>query len=278
MSPLPRAPDGDASLAMAVCELPDGLTPGDAAWQRLVALVGTHRPQALLLNELPFGAWPAAAPRFSLLEAGQAAAAHAAGVAALDAVEVPALFGSTALPAPDGLINEGFARIGTRYHALHHKLCLPEEAGFHENTWFRPGHQTFGLLDHAGFRFAFAICSELMVPEVGRSLVRAGADVLLVPRASTADGLDRWIAVARATAIVNGCYVLSSNRSGGGGAVPAFGGSGFAVAPGGEVLALTRPDDPLVVVNLSRDSLAGARAQYPLTISAHLDLPSPRPR
>lgn len=277
MSPLPRTPDGSASIAVAVCELPDGLTPGDAAWQRFVSLVDDARPQALLLNELPFGSWPAASPEFSLQQAGHVAAGHAAGIAALDAVEVPALFGSTALPAPNGLINEGFARVGGRYHALHHKLCLPEEPGFHEDSWFRPGHQTFGLLDHGGFRFAFAICSELMVPEVGRSLVRAGADVLLVPRASTADGFERWIAVARATAIVNGCYVLSSNRSGGGNA-PAFGGCGFVVAPGGEVLALTAPDDPLVVVTLSRDRLAEARRDYPLTIKAHLDLPSPRPR
>jgi N-carbamoylputrescine amidase len=68
---------------------------------------------------------------------------------------------------------------------------LPEEPGFHEVSWFKPGSRTFGVFDQGAFRFAFAICSELMVPEVPRTLVRKGVDVLLVPRASSAAGLKR---------------------------------------------------------------------------------------
>jgi N-carbamoylputrescine amidase len=273
-----REPDADARLSIAVCELPDGLAPGDAGWRDLLARVAATRPQALLLNELPFGEWPAADPGFDLRRAGRVVAGHAEGVAALDGLDVPVLFGSTALPGENGLVNEGFVRAGGTYRALHHKLCLPEEPGFHENSWFRPGPRSFGLFDHGGFRFAFAICSELMVPEVGRTLVRAGADVLLVPRASTAAGLERWLTVARATALVNGCYVASSNRNGGGSpGGPAFGGVGFVVDPAGEILALTEPARPLATAVLSRAALARARDGYPMTIRAHLAFAPPRP-
>lgn len=272
-----EAQDGE-TLSLAVCELPDGLSPGDAAWQDLLDGVARDRPQALLLNELPFGRWPAASPAFELGRAGRTAAAHAAGIAALDALASLALFGSTALPAGRKLINEGFVRLERRYHALHHKLCLPEEPGFHEDTWFCPGSRAFGTFDHGGFRFAFAICSELMVPEVPRMLARLGADVLLVPRASTAEGFDRWLTVARATALVTGCYVASSNRSGGeGGGDPTFGGGGFVIDPGGELLALTDPARPLATATLSRAALTRARAAYPMTIRAHLVLTPPRP-
>lgn len=274
-------PQDGETLSLAVCELPDGLSPGDAAWRDLLDGVARTRPQALLLNELPFGRWPAASPAFELGRAGRTAAAHAAGIAALDVLAsltplAPlALFGSTALPAGSKLINEGFVRLERRYHALHHKLCLPEEPGFHEDTWFCPGSRAFGTFDHGGFRFAFAICSELMVPEVPRMLARLGADVLLVPRASTAEGFDRWLTVARATALVTGCYVASSNRAGGG--EPAFGGGGFVIDPGGELLALTDPARPLAAVTLSRATLTRARAAYPMTIRTHLVLTPPRP-
>ena len=269
---------GTETLTLAVCEVADGMRPGDEDWRKLLSGVARSRPESLLVNEMPFGVWPASEPCFDAHRAGQVAAAHAMGVAALDALEVPLLFGSTALPAEHGLVNEGFALRGDRYHALHHKLCLPEEPGFHEDTWFRPGHRTFQLLDHGGFRFGFAICSELMVPEIGRTLARAGAQVLLVPRASSAEGLERWLTVARATALTNGCYVASSNRSGGTDASgPAFGGSGFIIDPFGEILAMTDARNPLRTATLSRETLARARVSYPMTIRAHLAFSPPRP-
>ena len=269
---------GEETLRLAVCELPDGLAPQDVAWHGLLSRVDAMRPQALLLNELPFGVWPAARPCFDQRQAGRVAAVHATGVAALDHLDVPVLFGSTALSGSDRLINEWFVRAAGRYHALHHKLCLPEEPGFHEDSWFKPGSRTFGVFDHGGFRFAFAICSELMVPEVARTLARGGVDVLLVPRASSAAGLERWLTVARATALANACYVASSNRTGGGGAPePDFGGVGFVIDPAGDILAMTEPTRPLATATLSRQVLALARKTYPMTIHAHLAFEPPRP-
>jgi N-carbamoylputrescine amidase len=107
------------------------------------------------------------------------------------------------------------------------------------------------------------ICTELWRLDVSRHLGLRGADVIVVPRATPASSRDRWIAGARAAAIVSGAFCLSSNRSGrstGGGH---FAGEGWIVDPEGEVLALTSDAEPFVTREIDLPRARAAKGTYP---------------
>lgn len=251
-----------------VLETPHSLAPDLQAMPDWITALDCD---ACLLSEAPFGPWVAASADFSTAKALESSRLHAAGVAALSGLTCETIFGTRALLGPGNrLINEAFACSGGQYTALHHKQVFPDEPGFYEARWFTPGGLLFQLyeLPDTGLRVAVVICSELMFPDVARHYAAAGADLLLVPRATGPDTVEQWIAVARMTAFTTGCYVLSSNRRGGG-----FGGVGFAVAPNGALIARTTPDQPAVTVEINREAVRAARKGYPHNIESHLTFP-----
>jgi predicted amidohydrolase len=107
--------------------------------------------------------------------------------------------------SPDGLL--GFYR----------KLHLYDAFGFAESEMFRPGaHGPPLLLNVEGFSFGVLTCYDLRFPELGRVLVDAGAEAIVVPAAWVAgpNKEDHWTTLLRARAIENTCYVLGAGQSG----------------------------------------------------------------
>lgn len=64
-------------------------------------------------------------------------------------------------------------------------------------------------------------------------------------------------------AIVSGGYVVSSNRVGRSRNGTVFGGTGFAFAPDGALLAVTNPSDPLQVIEIDPERASRQRSEYP---------------
>jgi N-carbamoylputrescine amidase len=67
----------------------------------------------------------------------------------------------------------------------------------------------------------------------------------------------------RMAAIVSGCYVLSSNRSGADSRGQIFGGRGWVVDPEGEVLAQSSATAPVVFHEIDTEWVARAQKDYP---------------
>jgi predicted amidohydrolase len=76
-----------------------------------------------------------------------------------------------------------------------------------------------------------SICYDLWFPEITRSLVCLGAEALLVPSLTNTIDRDAELALARANAASNQCYVVNVNAG-----APLGMGKSIVCGPGGEVL------------------------------------------
>jgi N-carbamoylputrescine amidase len=165
----------------------------------------------------------------------------------------------------DGLrTNEAFLRSsGDNLQRVHTKQYFPDEEGYYEARWFQAGERHFRLDDAGPLRCGFLICTELMFNEHARHYGRAGAHVILVPRATGSGSLDRWLVAMRMAAIVSGSYVVSSNRSGTDSHGQTFGGHGWIIDPSGTLVAETSAEAPAVFYEIDTDLVAQAQRDYP---------------
>jgi predicted amidohydrolase len=75
-----------------------------------------------------------------------------------------------------------------------------------------PGDR-LGLGQIAGVRFGVAICSELWIPEISRSLALSGAEIILAPAGGAFHRVaSNWRLIARARAIENNCHVALTQQ------------------------------------------------------------------
>lgn len=252
-------------MKISVCQLPDNLSPSDAAWLVWLRHIERERPDLALLNEMPFGAWIADRATFDHGLAAASVHAHESALPALHAVPT-AVIGSRPVRGKRALCNEAFLIAGDVYQPCHHKHYFPHETGYFEETWFTAERPGFEVIEYKGLRIGVLLCTELMFTEWARHYRRLGAHVIVSPRASSAP-IGYLDTAARMAAMVSGCYVLSSNRmSAYNGCGPIFGGRGFAYSPTGELLAETSPIMPSVCVNVDLAQVADAQSNYPCNV------------
>ncbi|MGE5233808.1 MAG: carbon-nitrogen hydrolase family protein, partial [Acidobacteriota bacterium] len=138
-----------------------------------------------------------------------------------------------------------------------------DEEGFYEARWFAGGELRFRLAEAGPLRVGFLICTELMFNEHARRYGRAGAELLLVPRATGRASLERWLVATRMAAIVSGAYVASSNRGGVDERGQEFGGCGWIVDPHGDLVARTSATSPVAFHELDLAWVKRAQREYP---------------
>ena len=247
-----------------VCQLTTDLIVESDAWRTLCATVSREATHLFLLNEMPFGSWIAAGDRFDEATWRESCARHDAGMARLPDTGARFVASSRPTRAADRCVNEAF--IWSRSDGLqpvHTKQYFPDEEGFYEARWFQPGERHFRTASAGGLSCGFLICTELMFNERARQYGRAGAQVILVPRATGGGSLDRWLVAMRMAAIVSGCYVISSNRAGTSARGQVFGGTGWIIDPTGNVVAQTSPSSPIAFHEIDTDLVAQAQRDYP---------------
>lgn len=154
------------------------------------------------------------------------------------------------------LLVDASGEVRGRYEKLH----LPDEPGFFETCHYEPGDAPPAVVEIAGLSVGTQICSDINRPQGALLLAAAGADLIVVPRATEPTTFDPWRLVFRAVALTTACYVLSVNRPRPEGGA-ALGGPSIVVAPDGEVLV--ESDELLVVATLEPERLRAARAGYP---------------
>jgi len=186
------------------------------------------------------------------------------------------LIGSLALKTgdPDGrLANRSFlvdpaGAIVARYDKLHmFDVDLSATESFRESRGYRPGERAvlaptpFGPL-------GMTICYDLRFPALYRDLAQAGARILTVPSAFSAEtGPAHWETLLRARAIECAAYVLAPAQTG---VHPASAGKrrrtwghSLAVDPWGQVIADGGDAPGLVFADIDPDSADDIRRRLP---------------
>ncbi|GAB4467798.1 MAG: hypothetical protein Kow00124_01190 [Anaerolineae bacterium] len=156
------------------------------------------------------------------------------GMVAKERVE-SIMYNAALLIGPDGEL------LG-QYHKTH--LKGEERMAFREGYRLPVFETEFGTL---GLMLGW----DLAFPEVGRSMVLDGAELLCVLGNWEKDDIDEWKTLLRARAYENACFVAGANRVGEDVTVT-FGGESMIVGPRGKVLA-SLPGEETVKVERKKE-------------------------
>jgi predicted amidohydrolase len=135
------------------------------------------------------------------------------------------------------------------------------------------------IAEVAGVRIGVTICFDVRFPELYRTLVRAGAEVLLVPAAFTeATGMAHWETLLRARAIENAAFVIASATISGDQEPMATYGHALAIDPWGDVLAdLGRAETAHRVITLDLERRTRMLERLPVLDAARPDVSTRSP-
>lgn len=159
--------------------------------------------------------------------------------------------------APDGTIM-------ARYDKLHmFDVDLPGGESYRESATFRPGDQAV-MADLGSVRLGMTICYDLRFPYLYRDLAKAGAQILAVPSAFTAQtGRAHWHVLLRARAIETGCFVIAPAQTGEHDRGRKTYGHALIIAPWGEVLADAGEEAGIIDAEIDLAAIDAARKAVP---------------
>ncbi|HYM83052.1 MAG TPA: nitrilase-related carbon-nitrogen hydrolase [Candidatus Dormibacteraeota bacterium] len=153
-----------------------------------------------------------------------------------------------------------------RYLGKYRKTHIPHVKGFWEKFYFRPGNLGYPVFETAVGRIGVYICYDRHFPEGARALGLNGAEIVLVPSA-TSRGLSEylWRVEQVSHALANGYYVGTINRVG----VEPLGeddfyGQSYFVDPRGQFIgAVGSPyEEELIVRDLDLDLITEVRQTW----------------
>lgn len=147
-----------------------------------------------------------------------------------------------------------------RARASYRKIHLYDSFGYRESDRLSGGDPAPVVVDLDGFGVGLMTCYDLRFPELARSLVDAGAEVLVVPAAWVAGPhkVEHWRTLARARAIENTCYVVAVGQPG-----PRYTGHSIVVDPLGEVVVEAGEGPEVLTAVLEHTLLERARTTNP---------------
>ncbi|MEZ6243261.1 MAG: carbon-nitrogen hydrolase family protein [Phycisphaerales bacterium] len=201
--------------------------------------------QMVLVSELAtFGGWTGhAMPLPSEVEAAYQSLAARHGIwllpGSLYEKTERGIFNTTPVIAPDGSVI-------ARYRKMF--PFMPYEVGV---EW----GDEFCVFDvpEVG-RFGVSICYDMWFPETSRTLAAMGAEVILHPTLTASVDRDVELALARATAATNQCFVIDMNGVGDGG-----NGRSVIVAPSGDVLYQAGSNEELIPIEIDLERVNRSR-------------------
>ena len=250
-------------IRVSVAELPDDRDRFALAWDALLQHVDFADSDLVVLPEMPASAWFGTTPQFDQATWDRVVADHDAMVARLNQFGRAVVVGSRAATIDGTRRNLAFVWSDeTGLIDLHAKSILPEDPGFHEQSWYEAGPIAHRVTAIAGIRLGVLLCSELMATELARDLGDAAAQIIGVPRAS--ESHVRWQAASQMAAIAAGAFVLTSNRNGqGADGKTTFGGRSMIIDPDGTILAETSREKPFASAAIDLTQADEARTTYP---------------
>jgi len=152
------------------------------------------------------------------------------------------------------------------YRKIHlFDVDLPGGPTYQESRFIHPGKEAItASLPGTPFTAGLAICYDLRFPELFRSLVEKGADLIFLPAAFTlATGRDHWEVLLRARAIENQAYVVAPAQWGRHSPGRRSYGRSLIVDPWGVVLAQAPDQEGVILAELDHARLSRLRQEMP---------------
>ncbi len=160
-------------------------------------------------------------------------------------------------------------------------LHIAEEPGYNEKFYYWPGDTGWPVHDTRVGRVGVAICYDRHYPEHFRALALGGAELVLVPTAtSTSEQAfkDVWELEIRASAVANQIFIAVANRTGVDEELHFFGES-FVAGPAGEVMGRADADcEELLVTEIDMQQIEEVRRHVPFLRDMRYDLYGPSAR
>lgn len=133
-----------------------------------------------------------------------------------------------------------------------------------ESATMEPGNE-IAVLDTPFGRLGLAVCYDLRFPELFRALVNAGAQLIALPSAFTAEtGRAHWDILVRARAIENLSYVIAAAQGGFHVSGRETWGNSMIVDPWGVVLAVQPSGSAAVTAQVDLARLEAVRTNFPV--------------
>lgn len=149
----------------------------------------------------------------------------------------------------------------SRYDKIHLFGFTRGEESYNESKTIVPG-SAVGTFEAPFGRVGLSVCYDLRFPELYRAM--GECTLIVVPAAFThTTGMAHWEVLLRARAIENQCYVLASAQGGTHRNGRRTFGHSMLVDPWGEVVALLREGEGVVVGNIDPAMLAQVRESLP---------------
>ena len=147
--------------------------------------------------------------------------------------------------------------IELKYRKTHIFRALGQD----ESKYLKGSDNPLTVFSLEGFKVGLMICYEIRFPEIARTLALKGAEVILVPSAwlKGYNKEEQWITLAKARAMENVLYVLTSNQIGN-----AYAGISLGVDPMGVLKARAGEGEESLSVEVSKEKIKEARKLLPL--------------
>ena len=177
--------------------------------------------------------------------------------------------GSVPLAGVNGLITNSclvYDKDGSflaQYDKVHlFDVSIPDGESYGESKYIQPGHNLV-TVDIASTCIGLSICYDIRFPEMYRSLVLSGAEILTVPAAFTVPtGQVHWELLLRARAVENLSWVIGAAQIGDHPGRSTWGHS-MIVSPWGEVCAVKVAGEGFIVVEADLTKLRDLRKKFP---------------
>ena len=159
---------------------------------------------------------------------------------------------------PEGTICASYRKINL--FKLKHENLTPID----ESDIYSPGRETSTVSTPFG-KVGFSICYDLRFPELYRTLVYKGAEIIFVPSAFTfTTGKAHWETLVRARAIENQVYIIAPNQCGKDPLGNRNYGHSLIVDPWGSVVAHCQNGEHIIYAEIDLSYLKKIRRRLPV--------------
>ncbi len=162
---------------------------------------------------------------------------------------------STMVISPEG-------ELACKYHKIHpFDVVIKDGPTVRESDRILPGNKIVTLDTKEVGVWGLSICYDMRFPELFRIMALEGAQVLFCPANFTMPtGKDHWLALLRARAIENNCYMVAAGQIGKKPRFQAFGRS-VVIDPWGNVIAQAPDREGVIVAEIDLDYVDTVRNQ-----------------